>query len=103
MNDLKSAHPTRNTVRSTVGQMASDVRNIIRSLMGAAKAPNGIAATTDCWTDSIAQIAGHGSYICITLHVSLIEINGINHYRYVMYMDSVKELSKKRSYYCLST
>lgn len=92
VDDLKEAMPTRNTVASHVSQISSGVKRDIRKVMDAAKEQNGLAATTDCWTDKFR----HYAYMCITIHVTLIEEHRMKSYRYVISMDVITELVKTK-------
>lgn len=91
-DDLKMAMPTRNTVCSHVAKISSEVKDKIREIMEAAKGQKSLAATLDCWTDNYRHI----SYMCITIHATLIENRQIKNYRYVISMDAITALVKTK-------
>lgn len=90
--DMEENWPTRHRVLSYMETIASKVENDIGEIMKMAKSQNGLAATTDCWTDNYRRLA----YMCITIHATLIEANQIKNYRALMSMECITELVKTK-------
>lgn len=87
---LVEALPTRNTVRSAVCQTAEENRQKIRTLLKAAKSNGGIAATSDTWTDGFK----HLTYICVVVHINVVEDDGIRYHRFILNVSEITELVK---------
>lgn len=90
--NLKENWPSRFVVLHNVGKLASDVEKDIRKVMQMAKNQNGLGATTDCWTDNYQR----RSYMCITVHATLMEESQIQNYRFVVCMECITELVKTK-------
>lgn len=89
---LKSALPSRNTVKSAVHDISNDARNEIRKILNMGKEAGGFAATTDCWTDKYRNL----TYICITVHVNTVGVKSIKNNRLVIHLDQITELVKSK-------
>lgn len=90
--DLIDSMPSRNVVVGHMAKVAGRAKKNIREIMDAAKAQNGLAATTDCWSDNYCR----RSYMCITIHATLIEENRIKNYRRLISMDNITDLVKTK-------
>lgn len=90
--DLQKALPCRNTVKSIVGDIASEVRKQIRDILQRGKDVNGFGVTTDCWSDKFK----HTTYMCITVHINTVELNGIRRHRYIIHLDEITEFVKSK-------
>lgn len=78
--DLESAMPSRNTVKSTVQQIAKNARDQIIILLAKAIETGGLAATTDTWKDDYRK----STYISIVAHLTIDEDNKCKHQRLVL-------------------
>lgn len=63
-NDFEDAMPSRHILVGHMEKVANSAKTEIRKIMDLAKKQNGLAATTDCWTDNYQK----RSYMCITIH-----------------------------------
>lgn len=92
-NDLSNAFPSRNTVTSTVGKIATDCRRKTAAFIQRAIAKGGVAATTDCWTDDYRHI----TYISVVAHLSIRKNDDITYHRFVLSTNEISELIKTGS------
>lgn len=91
-SDLMDVIPSRNTVKSAVSEMAETIKHKITKLLQSAKETGGIAATSDTWTDSFR----HLTYICVVVHINVVENEEINYHRFVLDTSEITELVKSK-------
>lgn len=91
--DFVHTMPSRHVVVSRICEVATAAKVRITKVMNAAKLQHGLSATTDCWTDNHMR----RSYMCITVHATLIEDDQIKNYRFVISMDNITALVKTKA------
>lgn len=82
--------PTRNTIKSTICEIANDTRKYIGDLMSEAIRSGGIAVTTDNWTDNHR----HATYLAMVAHICIERGDNMKFYRYVLATALVDETVK---------
>lgn len=95
VNDFLNAMPCRNTVRSTVNEIAKNTREKISVLIRKAIETGGVSATTDTWTDDYRK----ATYIAVVAHLTIHnkENPEISRHRFVLSTSEITELVKSGS------
>lgn len=90
--DLKKSMPTRNAVKATVSEVASTVREKIKTILQKSREYGGFGATTDNWTDNHL----HNSYICVVVHTRIATELRIKKYNFVLHTNIITDLVKTK-------